>query len=100
MPGSQKYREQFGDEVQVDHLSKVIGRYNLTVGVSKRSRDLKERVDSVLVPSSGTLIKRALTEVAQGKVKIIPAGAEKAEEESEELTLGAGSKALGAGRRG
>ena len=98
MPGWSKYRDQFGDEVQIDHLSKVIGRYNLTVGVSKRSRDLKERVDSVLVPSSGTLIKRALTEVAQGKVKIIPAGEEKAEEESEELTSGA-AKAIGAGRR-
>jgi len=70
MPTTPRHRESIDEKVQVDHLSRRLGRYNLVVAVSKRSRDLKERVDSILVPSTGTLIKRALKEVADGKIKV------------------------------
>ena len=68
MPSSK--RRELDERVQIDHLSRGIGRYNLVVAVSKRARDLKERVDSLLIPSTGTLIKRALKEVSEGKVRI------------------------------
>jgi DNA-directed RNA polymerase omega subunit len=78
MPDSIKSREQ---KVQIDHLSKRLGRYTLVVAVSKRARDLKERLDSVLVPSSAALISRSLREIADGSVKIIKRSEEKTEEE-------------------
>jgi DNA-directed RNA polymerase omega subunit len=80
MPDSIKSREQ---KVQIDHLSKRLGRYTLVVAVSKRARDLKERLDSVLVPSSAALINRSLREIADGSVKIIKRSEEKTEEEEE-----------------
>jgi len=80
MPDSIKSREQ---KVQIDHLSKRLGRYTLVVAVSKRARDLKERLDSVLVPSSAALINRSLREIADGSVKIIKRSEEKTEEEED-----------------
>lgn len=70
MAESDRLREQESDKVQIDHLSRRMGRYNLVVAVSRRSKDIEERVDSVLVPSSGTLIYRALGEIAEGKAKV------------------------------
>jgi len=84
MSVSGKARGQVDEQVQLDLLSRQIGRYNLVVAVAKRARDLKERIDSVLVPSSGSLIDRALREVAEKKVKILSGGEEKAEEEESE----------------
>jgi DNA-directed RNA polymerase subunit K/omega len=89
MPASGSSREHVDDQVRIDHLSRRLGRYNLVVAVAKRARDLKERVDSVLVPSTGTLIKRALRDVNERKVKILPS-AEEEKEEPESLTSGAG----------
>jgi DNA-directed RNA polymerase subunit K/omega len=66
----------------VDNLSRLLGRYNLVAAVSKRARDLKERIDSVLVPSSATLIGRSLRDISEGRVKILPS-AEKSEEDEE-----------------
>jgi DNA-directed RNA polymerase omega subunit len=79
-----KYDDQ-AEQVPVDNLARRLGRYNLVVAVSKRSRDLKERIDSVLVPSSASLIGRSLREIAAGKVKILPpVDEEDATEEAEE----------------
>ncbi len=69
------------EEVQLDLLSKRIGRFALTAAVSKRSRDLKERIDSVLTPSSGALVRRSLREIAEQKVKILPSEEDKDEGE-------------------
>jgi DNA-directed RNA polymerase subunit K/omega len=56
----------------IDRLVKKHGKYALVVGVAKRSRELKERIESALVPSQGRLIRRAISEVAEGRVKIRP----------------------------
>jgi DNA-directed RNA polymerase subunit K/omega len=63
-------RNKEAEFVQLDHLSRRMGRYNLVVAVAKRSRDIEERVDSVLVPSSGVLVQRAMQDIARGKVKV------------------------------
>ena len=56
----------------VDRLVKKYGKYALVVGVAKRSRELKERIESALIPSPGGLIRRAIKEIAEGSVKIQP----------------------------
>lgn len=54
----------------IDVLAKRMGRYALVVGVAKRARDLKERIESALEPAGGGLIKRALEEIATGQVRV------------------------------
>lgn len=81
-------REQEDASVSIDLLSRQFGRYNLVVGVSKRAKDLKERVDSVLFPSSGTLIKRSLREIAEGKVRLFPSTEEREEDGPKQLGSG------------
>ncbi|NIM07199.1 MAG: DNA-directed RNA polymerase subunit omega [Armatimonadetes bacterium] len=88
MPVSGPSRENDDDKVKVDQLSRRLGRYNLVVAVAKRARDLKERVDSALIPSAGSLIKKALREVSEGKVKILPQSEEKEKEETKSLGSG------------
>ena len=56
----------------VDRLVKKHGKYALVVAVAKRARDLKERIESALVPGSGGLIRRAISEIAEGQVKVQP----------------------------
>jgi len=92
MPSTRGSREQIDEEVKIDDLCRQMGRYNLVVAVSRRARDLKERVDSVLVPSTGSLTKRALREIAEGKVKVIPSVEEKAPEAPKKLGRGARKK--------
>ena len=59
------------DETEViDRLAKRFGKYALVVGVAKRAHDLKERVRSPLEPSGGGIINRAISEIADGRVKI------------------------------
>jgi len=81
MSASNENRNQSEEDVQIDHLSRRLGRYNLVVAVAKRSRDIEERVDSVIVPSSGILIRRALKDISDGKVKIFQPVEEKPEPE-------------------
>jgi DNA-directed RNA polymerase subunit K/omega len=67
----QMYGRNISDETEIiDRLSKRFGKYTLVVGVAKRAHDLKERVRSPLEPSGGGLINRAITEIAEGRVKI------------------------------
>jgi DNA-directed RNA polymerase omega subunit len=59
-------------EVEVDKLSRKLGKYALVVAVSKRAREMKERTArSPLGPSSASYIERALRDVAKGRVKVI-----------------------------
>jgi DNA-directed RNA polymerase subunit K/omega len=54
----------------IDRLAKRHGRYALVVGVSKRALDLRDRVDSRLEPNEGALIRRAIREIARGRVQV------------------------------
>ncbi len=54
----------------IDTLTKRFGKYALVVGVAKRAQDLRERIDRSLEPSGGSIVKRALKEIARGDVKI------------------------------
>ena len=56
----------------VDRLAKRHGKYALVVGVARRAQDLKERIDSALVPSGGGMVNRALEEIARGEVRLRP----------------------------
>ena len=58
------------EQAQIERLARKIGRYQLTVVISKRARDLKERGFS-LSPRASALIDKALVEVAQGKLRIV-----------------------------
>ena len=67
----QTSRRIVADETEViDRLSKRFGKYALVVGVAKRAHDLKERARSPLEPSGGGIIHRAISEIAEGRVKI------------------------------
>ncbi len=67
----QKSRRIVEDETEViDRLSKRFGKYALVMGVAKRAHDLKERSRSPLEAISGGIISRAITEIAEGRVKI------------------------------
>jgi DNA-directed RNA polymerase subunit K/omega len=67
----QTSRRIVADETEViDRLSKRFGKYALVVGVAKRANDLKERVRSPLEPSGAGIITRAISEIAEGRVKI------------------------------
>ena len=54
----------------INTLTKRFGKYALVVGVAKRAKDLRERIDRSLEPSGGSIVKRALKEIARGDVKI------------------------------
>ncbi len=56
----------------LDRLVKKYGKFTVVMAVAKRARDLKDRVESALVPGSGGLIRRAITEIADGEVKVRP----------------------------
>jgi DNA-directed RNA polymerase subunit K/omega len=72
---------QADKETQViDRLSKRYGRYALVVGITKRALDLRDRVDSQLEPNEGALIRRAIDEIAGGRVQV---QSDRTEEESE-----------------
>lgn len=65
----------------IDRLSKRYGRYALVVGITKRALDLRDRVDSQLEPNEGALIRRAIDEIAGGRVQVQQP--QRTEEESE-----------------
>jgi len=64
----------------LDRLAKRFGKYALVAGVTKRAHDLKERLHSPLEPSGGSIVNRAIDEIARGYVKI---SREEPDEESE-----------------
>jgi len=64
----------------LDRLAKRFGKYALVAGVAKRAHDLKERLHSPLEPSGGSIVNRAIDEIARGYVKI---SREEPDEESE-----------------
>ncbi len=74
--------EHTDKETQIlDRLAKKYGRYALVVGVSKRALDLRDHPDTKLEPNEGALIRRAIREIARGRVQV---GTEQSEEEESE----------------
>jgi DNA-directed RNA polymerase subunit K/omega len=63
--------EQKPQSVNVERLTRRMGKYALVVAVSQRTRELKERQARLgdLTPSN--LVGRALKEIAEGKVKLM-----------------------------
>jgi len=59
-------------EIEVDKLTRKMGKYALVMAVSKRAREMKERAARMpLGPSPASYIERALRDVAKGKVKVV-----------------------------
>jgi len=59
------------ETADVDRMAKRMGKYTLVVATAQRARDLRERSSRALVPSAGSFITRALTELGQGSVKVV-----------------------------
>jgi len=57
--------------INIDRLSRRIGKYALVVAASQRARELKERSARVGDLNPSNLIGRALGEIFDGKVKMI-----------------------------
>lgn len=58
-------------EVNIDRLSRRMGKYGLVVAIAQRARELKERQARIGDLHPSNLIGRSLREIAEGKVKII-----------------------------
>ena len=68
---------QQNEKVNIDRLSRRVGKYALVVAVSQRARELKERQARLGDLNPSNLVGRALDEIYDGRVKLL-------EEESEE----------------
>ncbi|HEY3377535.1 MAG TPA: DNA-directed RNA polymerase subunit omega [Armatimonadota bacterium] len=57
--------------VNVERLTRRMGKYALVVAVSQRARELKERQARLGDTTPTNLVGRALTEIFDGKVKLM-----------------------------
>jgi DNA-directed RNA polymerase omega subunit len=57
--------------VNVDLLSRRMGKYALVVAASQRARELKDRYARIGDLNPQNLIGRALREIQEGKVKLL-----------------------------
>jgi DNA-directed RNA polymerase subunit K/omega len=57
--------------VNIERLTRRMGKYALVVAVSQRARELKERQTRLGDTTPTNLIGRALAEIFDGKVKVI-----------------------------
>jgi DNA-directed RNA polymerase subunit K/omega len=57
--------------VNVERLTRRMGKYALVVAVSQRTRELKDRQARNADISASSLVGNALKEIAEGKVKIM-----------------------------
>jgi len=71
--------EQKITPVNIERLTRRMGKYALVVAVSQRTRELKERQARIGDFSPSNLVGRALKEISEGKVKML---VETSEEES------------------
>lgn len=62
--------------VNIDRLSRRMGKYALVVAVSQRSRELKDQSYRRGERDQSNLIGRAINELYDGKVKLIEEGEE------------------------
>jgi len=57
--------------VNIERLTRRMGKYALVVAVSQRARELKERQNRVGDTTPSNLIGRALLEIRDAKVKLL-----------------------------
>ena len=57
--------------INIDRLSRRVGKYALVVAVSQRARELKDRQARLGDLNPANLIGRALGEIFDGKVKVL-----------------------------
>ena len=57
--------------VNIERLTRRMGKYALVVAVSQRTRELKERQARIGDITPSNLVGRALKEIAEGKVKMM-----------------------------
>jgi len=63
--------EERREMADVDRMARRYGKFTLVVAVAKRARDLRERSSRSLAPSTGSFISKALSEISEGKVKVV-----------------------------
>ena len=59
--------------VNLERLSRRMGKYGLVVAVSQRARELKDRQSRIGDITPANLIGRALVEISEAKVKLLEA---------------------------
>jgi DNA-directed RNA polymerase subunit K/omega len=63
--------QQPRQKVNIDRLSRRMGKYALVVAVAQRSRELKDQSYRRGERDQSSLIGRAISELYEGKVKLI-----------------------------
>ena len=63
--------DQKPQAVNIERLTRRMGKYALVVAVSQRTRELKERQARLGDFAPSNLVGRALAEIAEGKVKLM-----------------------------
>ena len=63
--------DQKSQPVNVERLTRRMGKYALVVAVSQRTRELKERQARLGDITPSNLVGRALKEISDAKVKIL-----------------------------
>lgn len=58
-------------KVNIERLTRRLGKYALVVAVSQRARELKDRQVRINDINTSNLVGRALSEIADGRVKLI-----------------------------
>ena len=63
--------DQKPQQVNIERLTRRMGKYALVVAVSQRTRELKERQARMGDTTPSNLVGRALSEISEGKVKLM-----------------------------
>lgn len=63
--------DQKPQNVNIERLTRRMGKYALVVAVSQRTRELKERQARMGDFAPSNLVGRALSEISEGKVKLM-----------------------------
>lgn len=58
-------------QANIERLARRLGKYALVVAVSQRTRELKDRQSRMGDFNQSNVIGRALSEIAEGKVKLL-----------------------------
>jgi len=58
--------------MNIERLKSRMGKYTLVVAVAQRARDLKDRQGRLSEVNAANLVGRALTDISDARVKILP----------------------------
>lgn len=70
------------EQMEVDRLSKKLGKYGLVIALTKRAQYLKQRMVKLPESKPIDIISRALDDIAQGKVRLDLTSEEEGAQES------------------